>query len=88
MRLSRQVGTRYAWLSLSLSQVLANRDALLQLCADGDLVIPQSNALDVLLGDSTLPVLCAVTVTYSVFVAAQLLKKCKRGEGELVGLLA
>ncbi len=93
-RLVRQTGTRYCWQLLACSQVLCRRQMLLELVANGELVIPGSSALHRqkptdtpgLLDKEQLPALCAAAVVYGFFVSSLHLLKGTNGvkcSGEL-----
>ena len=82
--LGRQVGNKYGWLARSCASVLHNRAQLTQAVESKELYIPDSNALDILLHDDTLPQLVVSSICYAWFKATlTLLKGDKEHEGEL-----
>ncbi len=88
-KLGRQVGNKYGWLCRSCACVLHNRDRLQEAVRRKELYIPDSDALDVLLADDTIPQLVVSAICYAWFKATlTLLKKDPDHEGELPVLKA
>ena len=82
--LGRQVGNKYAWVARSCAAVLHNREKLIAAVHRKELYVPGSNAVDLLLNETTIPQLVVASLSYAAFKACLLkLKLDKEGEGEL-----
>ena len=75
--MTRQVGNKYAFLLEAAARILSQREFLMESARNRDLVIPGSQAVEILLADETLPQLVASTICYGWHVAA--MKQLKGG---------